>query len=78
AAYLDHYLPRRDCHYDQAWALGGLLQLDSALGTGYAGKYLTPGGLWSRSSFAGTEPSECRRRMSVLTELADEAMDATS
>ncbi|MEU7071978.1 DUF6000 family protein [Streptomyces narbonensis] len=46
AAYLDRYLPRTDCRYDQPEALGALLRVDAALGTSYAGRFVTPGGLW--------------------------------
>lgn len=73
-AYLDRYLPQRNCHYDQDWALGGLLHLDADLGTGYAEEYLVHGGLWGRSSFSGTEPAECLHQMTTLIGLADEAM----
>ncbi|XVU20720.1 DUF6000 family protein [Actinoplanes sp. CA-054009] len=41
--YLDHYLPRTDLRYDQAWALAAL----SHLGTGHAERYLTDGS-WDR------------------------------
>ncbi|MFI1177343.1 DUF6000 family protein [Streptomyces melanogenes] len=46
--YLDRYLPRADLTYDQPRALGALLHLDNRLGTGYAARFLTPGGLWQQ------------------------------
>ncbi|MEU3749401.1 MULTISPECIES: DUF6000 family protein [Streptomyces] len=46
AAYLDRYLPRTECRYDQPEALGSLLRVDAALGTSYADRFVTPGGLW--------------------------------
>lgn len=73
-ADLDRYLPQRDCHSDQDWALGGLLHLDAELGTGHADAYLGRGGLWGRSSFSHTEPAECLHRMTTLIGLAGEAM----
>ncbi|MEU4162968.1 DUF6000 family protein [Actinoplanes sp. NPDC026670] len=44
--YLDHYLPQVELRYDQDWALGALLHLDSSLGTHHADRYLAPDGLW--------------------------------
>ncbi|MFE6710128.1 DUF6000 family protein [Streptomyces sp. NPDC057695] len=41
-AYLDHYLPRTDLHYDQPAALGALLHLDAHR----ASRFTEPGGLW--------------------------------
>ncbi|MFE1030004.1 DUF6000 family protein [Streptomyces sp. NPDC058818] len=41
-AYLDHYLPRTDLHYDQPAALGALLSLDAH----HADRFTEPGGLW--------------------------------
>ncbi|MGW4747845.1 DUF6000 family protein [Streptomyces sp. NPDC004290] len=54
AAYLDRYLPRTDLRYDQHKALGSLLRLDAALGTAYAERFLTPGGLWD--TWVGVSP----------------------
>ncbi|WP_033263255.1 DUF6000 family protein [Amycolatopsis vancoresmycina] len=45
-AYLDRYLLRPDLDYDQAEALGALLCLDEALGTGHAARFVEPDGLW--------------------------------
>ncbi|MFJ2818253.1 DUF6000 family protein [Streptomyces sp. NPDC091279] len=47
-AYLDRYLRRPDLFYDQPAALGALLLLDAGLGTGHAGRFLAPGGLWQQ------------------------------
>ncbi|MDX2935676.1 DUF6000 family protein [Streptomyces ipomoeae] len=47
-AYLNHYLPRTDLHYDQPTALGALLRLDSRLGTAHAAPFTEPGGLFDR------------------------------
>jgi hypothetical protein len=45
-AYLDRYLLRPDLNYDQPHALGALLCLDEALGTGHTTRFLGPEGLW--------------------------------
>ncbi|BCJ65693.1 DUF6000 family protein [Polymorphospora rubra] len=44
--YLDHYLPQVDLRYDQDWALGALMHLDTSLGTHHADRYLASEGLW--------------------------------
>lgn len=59
AAYLDRYLPRLDLEAAQAWALGGLLYLDDVLEASRAARLLTPGGPWSHSAFAETDPASC-------------------
>ncbi|MFE5141237.1 DUF6000 family protein, partial [Streptomyces fagopyri] len=48
SAYLDRYLRRPECRYDQEWALGALLHLDHALDTEHAAGFLKPEGLWDR------------------------------
>ncbi|GAA3030008.1 hypothetical protein Aglo01_36580 [Actinokineospora globicatena] len=48
AAYLDKYLAV-DRYYDQTWAMGALLHLDSRLVTRYAGQFLVSGS-WQRWS----------------------------
>ncbi len=40
--YLERWLPELDCHYDQAWAMGALVEVDNVLAT----EYLVEGGLW--------------------------------
>lgn len=72
--YLDRYLPRTDCPYDQEWAIGALLHLDERLGTDHAERFLAPSGAWHRSAFAGRDPSECRRRTKELCDFADRLM----
>jgi hypothetical protein len=73
-AYLDHYLPRTDCHYDQPWALGALLNLDERLGTDQAARFLAPGGLWHHSAFATTDPATCKQQTADLCALAERIM----
>lgn len=51
--YLDKYLPRIDCFYDQHWAIGALLHLDSRLGASRASRFLDPEGLWDNSAARG-------------------------
>ncbi len=73
-AYLDRYLPRSDCHYDQDWAIGALLHLDQKLGTEHAQRFLTSGGLWSRSAFADRDPFTCQRATEQLCAFAERLM----
>ena len=47
-AYLDEYLTRLNCYYDQAWAMAALIYIDENEGTTYSRKYLEPGGLWEQ------------------------------
>ncbi|WP_262706096.1 MULTISPECIES: DUF6000 family protein [Streptomyces] len=47
-SYLDRYLPRLECRYDQGTALGALLRLDSQLGTSHAERFVVRDGLWER------------------------------
>ncbi|WP_435185476.1 DUF6000 family protein [Streptomyces sp. bgisy126] len=67
-AYLDHYLPRTDLHYDQPAALGALLRLDAHLGTHRADRFTEPDGLWDewvrgvgRLGYPSHTPTELRR-----------------
>ncbi len=47
-SYLDKYLPKIDCEYDQDWAMPSLMWIDNLKGTNYSQHYLVPGGLWER------------------------------
>ncbi|MFD9944671.1 DUF6000 family protein [Nonomuraea sp. NPDC059023] len=69
-AYLDYYLPRLDCHYDQNDALGALLHLDAR----HAAPYLTPNGLWSQSTWRDMDPAECKADMDDRCAFATAAM----
>ncbi|SNS75869.1 DUF6000 family protein [Actinomadura mexicana] len=73
-AYLDRYLPRADCHYDQLWAIGALLHLDDRFGSGHAERFLAPDGLWHRSAFAQIEPDMGKRAIKALCDFADQIM----
>ncbi|GAB3895660.1 DUF6000 family protein [Microbispora bryophytorum] len=68
-AYLDRYLPRTDCSYDQHWAIGALLHLDDRLGTHHADRFLTTG-LWHASAFSRLDPAAYHQ---VINELRDTA-----
>ncbi|MFC0039441.1 DUF6000 family protein [Actinomadura rayongensis] len=46
--YLDRYLRRPECRYDQYWAMGSLLYLDDKTGRDRAAAFLVPGGLWDQ------------------------------
>ncbi|MFI5474567.1 DUF6000 family protein [Streptomyces cacaoi] len=72
-AYLDRYLRRPDCRYDQEWALGALLHLDGALGTTHAAGFLEPNGLWSQWTEGRNRPPErLRQYIGEMCVLADE------
>ncbi len=44
--YLDIYLRRLDCWYDQDWAMPALLWIDHINSTNHSSEYLAPNGLW--------------------------------
>ncbi|WP_242911518.1 DUF6000 family protein [Actinomadura terrae] len=75
AAYLDRYLRRSDCYYDQDAALGGLLHLDAELGTARADRFLD---LWPDSVFADQDPFENRRRTAGFCAFAERVMNQGS
>ena len=45
-SYLDIYLRRLDCYYDQNWAMPALMWIDHVNSSDYASEYIAPGGLW--------------------------------
>ena len=47
-AYLDEYLRRPDCYYDQNWAMPALMWIDNVKSTDHADAYIADGGLWHR------------------------------
>ncbi|MET7368796.1 DUF6000 family protein [Streptomyces sp. NPDC005566] len=71
AAYLERYLQRPDCQYDQHWAMSALLHIDSRAGTEYATRFLTPGGMWQRWNEAQFKPSVPSRFIDDLCALID-------
>ncbi|MEU9398424.1 DUF6000 family protein [Streptomyces sp. NPDC048242] len=77
-AYLDHYLPRTDLHYDQPAALGALLHLDARLGTHHADRFTKPDGSWDhwvegvvRLGYPGYTPAEQRRWTDLRCDFAN-------
>jgi hypothetical protein len=76
ASYLDAYLPQVDNRYDQDWALGAILHIDTVLGTGQTARFLTDGGLWQQWRRDEETPDELRAMMRRLCSAADEAMSA--
>ena len=44
--YLDHFLRRPDCCYDQDWAMPALMWIDQETGTNRSARFLAEGGLW--------------------------------
>ncbi|MGW1409015.1 DUF6000 family protein [Streptomyces sp. NPDC002403] len=71
-AYLDRYLRRPDCQYDQHWAISALLHIDSRSGSEYAARFLASGGLWHQWSEAQYRPSPPSRFIDELCALAVE------
>jgi hypothetical protein len=74
-AYLDRYLPRADCHYNQDAAIGALLHLDQKLGTDHAQRFIVPEGLWYQSAFAHRDPLDCQSTTEQLCTFADHLMN---
>lgn len=74
AAYLDRYLPRKDCVYNQDRAIGALLHLDAKLGTAHAQRFLGSEGLWRRSAFAYMDPLAAQRVTEQLCLFAERVM----
>lgn len=79
AGYLDRWLPRSDCQYDQAWAIGALLYLDGVLGGDLAAPYLAEGGPWQRwlAEMPGYDPDPAEHRdvITRLCAISDEVVD---
>ncbi|MEU1369126.1 DUF6000 family protein [Streptomyces sp. NPDC005803] len=71
-AYLDYYLQRPDCQYDQHWAISALLHIDSRTGREDAASFLAPGGLWHQWNEAQFSPSAPSRFMDDLCALAEQ------
>ncbi|MEU7899989.1 DUF6000 family protein [Nonomuraea sp. NPDC049152] len=76
-AYLDRYLPRLDCYYDQHDAMGALLRLDERLGTDHAARFLVPDGLWERSAMREQDPHEQKLFMAEMCAFAESCMTGT-
>jgi hypothetical protein len=76
-AYLERYLPRLDCHYDQHYAVGALLHLDEQRGTDHAARFLGAGGLWERSTMREVGPAEYKLEMDEWCAFADNCMANT-
>ncbi|MFC9755857.1 DUF6000 family protein [Streptomyces sp. NPDC056921] len=70
AVYLDRYLRRPDCQYDQHWAISALLHVDSLTGSEHAARFLAPGGLWDQWNEAQPRSSSPSRFMDDLCSLA--------
>lgn len=75
-AYLDRYLPRPECRYDQSWAMGALLHLDDCLGADHAAGFFVPGGPWERSWLKelNIDPTEPKCWIDRLCQFADDCM----
>ncbi len=77
AAYLDRYLPRTDCYYDQGSAMGALLHLDERLGTHYAERFVETG-LWQSSAYSDTEPAVYHEMIADFCETAGKIADGNA
>ncbi|MFF2657367.1 DUF6000 family protein [Kitasatospora sp. NPDC058032] len=71
-AYLDRYLQRPDCQYDQHWAISALLHIDSRTGIEHAARFLAPGGLWDQWNEAQFRPLAPSQFIDELCALADQ------
>ncbi|MFQ6197013.1 DUF6000 family protein [Streptomyces sp. NPDC000405] len=60
-AYLDRWLRRPECRYDQDWALGALQQIDTRNGSAHAEQFLAPQGLWHQ--WASVDAGRCNQRV---------------
>ncbi|MFI0721948.1 DUF6000 family protein [Streptomyces sp. NPDC021224] len=74
-AYLDHYLPRDDCQYDQPWALGALLRIDELRGANHAGRFLQPDGLWQQWAKERFDAATQKKRIDELSSYVDKDPD---
>lgn len=68
-AYLNRYLPRIDCRYDQQWAIGALLHIDEKLQTEHAVQFIETD-LWRRSAMKKEDPMEWKCFMDELYAVA--------
>lgn len=61
--YLNQYLKKPDCFYDQHWAMPALIWIDTKNGTHEADIFLKPGGLWDEWT-KNKESFEIRKHIS--------------
>lgn len=54
-SYLDRWLPRTDCRYDQEWAMAALILVDERSGTSNAQHFGAPGGAWESRAWERTD-----------------------
>ncbi|GLV79928.1 DUF6000 family protein [Streptomyces hygroscopicus] len=74
-SYLDHYLPRDDCQYDQPWALGALLHIDELQGANHASRFLQPDGLWQHWAKGRFDAAVQKKRIDELSSYVDKGPD---
>lgn len=74
--YLDHYLRHPELYYDQPFALGALLYIDTKLGIQRAARFLTEDGLWQQwiegPPSKESDPDQCRSHIGELCLFAEE------
>ncbi|QDU95161.1 DUF6000 family protein [Lignipirellula cremea] len=56
--YLDTYLRRPDCIYDQNWVMASLLWIDHDNSTNHSEPFLAPGGLWDQFTADKVTPDD--------------------
>lgn len=71
-SYLDRYLPRDDCQYDQPWAIGALMHIDERRGTDHAARFLRPDGLWQQWSRGRFDAEDLKRAIGKLSSYVDD------
>jgi len=73
-AYLDRYLPRTDCYYDQLWAMGALLYLDEQLDAHHAERFIATG-LWQSSVYSDIDPAACQETVADCCKIISGMVD---
>ncbi|MEH0557539.1 DUF6000 family protein [Streptomyces sp. B21-101] len=66
--YLDQYLRLPDLYYDQHWAIGALLDIDTQLGSDYAERFTAADGLWQQWT-RDKSPDYLQAQQNRVTEL---------
>ncbi|WFB11374.1 DUF6000 family protein [Streptomyces sp. LX-29] len=75
-SYLERYLQRPDCQYDQHWAISALLHIDGLAGTEHATTFLASGGLWHQWNDAQYTSSPPSRIIDELCAIVDRHQSA--
>lgn len=65
-AYLEKWLPRTDCEYDQYWVMAALILLDEENGTGFSSEFLCQGGRWAKFEAIRKDPDGLEEHLETL------------